>query len=374
MSLSIKDYHYNLPENLIANKAESKRDHCRLLSLNKKTGDINHLKFFDLKKMLGPNDVLVLNQSKVFPARLFGQKSTGGKFEILLLHQVEATCWQAISKPRLTIGQKLNFDHNLTGQVVKSNKTTGEIEINFNQKHATFFQTLDKIGHTPLPPYISSKDSESEIRKEYQTVYAKITGSAAAPTAGLHFTKKLLSDLKKGGVQIEYVTLHVGLGTFQNLRPENINTKTLHQEFYEIDVNTVNRLNLAKEQGKRIIAVGTTSVRTLESASIEINKKNIRSCDFLSTLNATHSPEIKNYNEDIKYKLNSGQSSTQIFIYPPYKFKFVDALITNFHLPESSLLMLVSAFAGKKNTFNAYHEAIKQEYRFFSFGDAMFIH
>jgi S-adenosylmethionine:tRNA ribosyltransferase-isomerase len=343
MSLNLSDYSYFLPEILIANKAEVRRDHCRLLSLNKKTGNIDHLKFFDLKKILGPKDVLVLNQSKVFPARLFGQKSTGGKFEILLLHRIDAFSWQAISKPRLTIGQKLNFDNKLEGLILKSEKSTGEIEIKFNQKHQQFLQTLDKIGHTPLPPYISSKESEAEIRKEYQTVYAKELGSAAAPTAGLHFTKKLLFDLKKRGVQIEYITLHVGLGTFQNLRPENIAQKTLHQEFYEIDVNTTKRLNIAKKQGKRIIAVGTTSVRTLESA-------------------------YKNN------QLQSGQKSTQIFIYPPYKFKFVDALITNFHLPESSLLMLVSAFAGKKHIFNAYQEAIKNKYRFFSFGDAMFIY
>lgn len=343
MPLNIKDYHYNLPDNLIANKPELHRDHCRLLSLNKKTGEINHLKFFDLKTILGSNDVLVLNQSKVFPARLFGQKVTGGKFEILLLNQIDASCWQAISKPRLIISQKLVFDHNLTGQVLKSDKNTGEIQIKFNQKHQQFLQTINKIGHTPLPPYISTKESESEIRKEYQTVYAKETGSAAAPTAGLHFTKKLLTDLKNKGVQIEYVTLHVGLGTFQNLRPENISQKTLHQEFYEITPDTANRLNLAKEQGKRIIAVGTTSVRTLESA-------------------------FENY------QINSGKKSTQIFIYPPYKFKFIDALITNFHLPQSSLLMLVSAFAGKKYIFNAYQEAIGENYRFFSFGDAMFVH
>lgn len=342
MSLNLKDYTYSLPENLIANKPELKRDHCSLLSLNKKTGNISHLKFFDLKNILGPNDVLVLNQSKVFPARLFGQKSSGGKFEILLLHQIDAFCWLAISKPRLTIGQELVFDHKLSGQVLKSNKITGEIEIKFNQKHQQFLQTLDLIGHTPLPPYISSKESEKEIRKEYQTVYAKKLGSAAAPTAGLHFTKKLLTDLIKRGVQIEYVTLHVGLGTFQNLRPENIASKTLHQEFYEINKNVTTRLNLAKKEGKRIIAVGTTSVRTLESAFS-------------------------------KNKLKSGKNSTQIFIYPPYKFKFVDALITNFHLPESSLLMLVSAIATKKYIFKSYNEAIKNKYRFFSFGDAMFI-
>jgi S-adenosylmethionine:tRNA ribosyltransferase-isomerase len=343
MSLDIKKYNYHLPPNLIANQPELHRDHCRLLSLNKKTGKIDHFKFFDLIDILGPNDVLVLNQSKVFPARLFGQKQSGGKFEILLLHQINSTSWLSISKPRLTVGQNLVFDHNLTGQVEKSDKTTGQIEIKFNQSHQKFFQTLDLIGKTPLPPYISSKESEEEIRKEYQTVYAKETGSAAAPTAGLHFTKKLLADLKNRGVQIEYVTLHVGLGTFQNLRPENIDTKTLHQEFYEISPAVATRLNLSKKQGKRIIAIGTTSVRTLESA-----------CE--------------------NNQLKSGQSSTQIFIYPPYKFKFVDALITNFHLPESSLLMLVSAFATKKNIFKAYQTAIENEYRFFSFGDAMFIY
>jgi len=342
MSLDLKDYSYNLPENLIANHPSTQRDHCRLLLLNKNTGEINHFKFFDLKNILDSNDVLILNQSKVFPARLFGQKKTGGKFEILLFHQISSTNWQAISKPRLLVGQELFFGHELIGQVLESDKITGQIEIKFNQNHQHFFQTLDKIGHTPIPPYIHTNDSESEIRKEYQTVYAKETGSAAAPTAGLHFTKKLLADLKKKGVQIEYVTLHVGLGTFQNLRPENITTKTLHSEFYEIDVDTAKRLNLAKKQNKRIIAVGTTSVRTLESAC----KNN---------------------------QIIPGQNSTQIFIYPPYKFKFIDALITNFHLPESSLLMLVSAFAGKENIFKTYQEAINQKYRFFSFGDAMFI-
>jgi len=342
MSLDLKDYSYNLPENLIANHPTSRRDHCRLLSLNKKTGEINHLKFFDLKNILGLNDVLVLNQSKVFPARLFGQKKTGGKFEILLIRQINADSWLAISKPRLLIGQELIFGHKLEAQVLKSDKDTGQIEIKFNQKHQQFFQILDKIGHTPIPPYISTKESEIEIRKDYQTVYAKELGSAAAPTAGLHFTKKLLADLKNRGVQIEYITLHVGLGTFQNLRPENITTKTLHQEFYDIEPAVADRLNLAKQQGKRIIAVGTTSVRTLESVY---------------------------QNNQIK----SGQNSTQIFIYPPFKFKFVDCLITNFHLPESSLLMLVSAFAGKKNISKSYQEAIKEKYRFFSFGDAMFI-
>ena len=342
MSINVSDYSYHLPENLIANKPASRRDHCRLLTLNRTTGQIDHHQFFDLKEILGPNDVLVLNQSKVFPARLLGKKKTGGKFEVLLIRQLKSDSWLAISKPRLTVGQELIFEHGLEGQILSSEKVNGQIKIKFNQKHQQFFQTLDKIGHTPLPPYINNTESEKDIREEYQTVYAKELGSAAAPTAGLHFTKKLLADLKNQGVQIEYITLHVGLGTFQNLRPENIATKTLHQEFYEITPETAERLNLAKQQGKRIIAVGTTSVRTLESAC----KNN---------------------------QLVPGQSSTQIFIYPPYKFKFVDALITNFHLPESSLLMLVSAFAGKTNISKSYQEAIKEKYRFFSFGDAMFI-
>jgi len=343
MSLDIKDYSYNLPQNLIANKPFSKRDHCRLLTLNKSTGKINHLHFFDLIDLLGPNDVLVLNQSKVFPARLFGKKNTGGGIEVLLIHQIKSDTWQAISKPRPKVGREVLFDHNLIGKIIKSDSVTGEIEIKFNYKNDKFFQVLDKIGHTPIPPYINPTQTEKEIKSEYQTVYAKPIGSAAAPTAGLHFTKELLLKLKQKGVQIEYITLHVGLGTFQNLRPENLESKTLHSEFYEIKPSVAKRLNQAKKNGKRIVAVGTTSVRTLESAC---NKKNLK----------------------------SGKSSTQIFIFSPYKFKFVDALITNFHLPESSLLMLVSAFATKEKIFNAYNEAIKNKYRFFSFGDAMLIY
>ncbi|MPM37194.1 S-adenosylmethionine:tRNA ribosyltransferase-isomerase [bioreactor metagenome] len=343
MSLDIKDYSYDLPENLIADKPTRLRDHCRLLTLEKSTGKINHYHFFDIINLLGPNDVLVLNQSKVFPARLFGKKDTGGVIEVLLIHQIKSDTWLAISKPRPKIGQKVFFDHDLVGEILKSDSSNGQIEIKFNYKNNYFFQVLDKIGHTPLPPYIKSVQTEKTIRSEYQTVYAKPIGSAAAPTAGLHFTKKLLAQLKNKGVQIEYITLHVGLGTFQNLRPENLETKTLHSEFYEIKPAVAKRLNQARKNGKRIIAVGTTSVRTLESAC---NKKH----------------------------LESGRNSTQIFIFPPYKFKFVDALITNFHLPESSLLMLVSAFATKEKIFNAYNQAVKNKYRFFSFGDAMFIY
>jgi len=344
MSLKISDYSYNLPELLIANKPSDKRDHCRLLTLNKSIGRIDHLHFYNLLDLLSSNDVLVLNQSKVFPARLFGKKDSGGEIEVLLIHQINSDTWMAISKPRPIVGRQIIFDHNLIGEVTESDSITGQIKIKFNYKNNHFFQVLDKIGHTPIPPYIKSHQTEAQIRSEYQTVYAKETGSAAAPTAGLHFTKKLLSQLKAKGVQIEYVTLHVGLGTFQNLRPENIESKTLHSEFYEITPAVAKRLNQAKQIGKRIISVGTTSVRTLESAT------------------------------DTNQQIVAGKKSTNIFIYPPYKFKFVDALITNFHLPESSLLMLVSAFAGKENIFTAYQQAITQKYRFFSFGDAMFIY
>lgn len=362
MFLDIKDYFYNLPENLIADKPSKKRDHCRLLTLKKSSGKINHLHFFDIANLLGPNDVLVLNQSKVFPARLFGKKNTGGNIEVLLIHQIKNDTWLAISKPRPKVGQEIFFDHNLIGKVLRSDPITGQIEIKFNYKNNYFFQVLDKIGHTPLPPYIKTSQTEKTIRSEYQTVYAKPIGSAAAPTAGLHFTKELLSKLKQKGVQIEYITLHVGLGTFQNLRPENLESKTLHSEFYEIKPAVAQRLNQAKKSGKRIIAVGTTSVRTLESASIKSN-------NFSPSSRGDVTKSQRGF-----YQLKSGQDSTQIFIFPPYKFKFVDVLITNFHLPESSLLMLVSAFATKEKIFNAYQEAIKNKYRFFSFGDAMLIY
>ena len=361
MSLKITDYSYDLPDSLIADKPSDKRDHCRLLTLNKNTGQIDHLHFYNILDLLTPNDVLVLNQSKVFPARLFGKKDSGGEIEVLLIHQINSDTWVAISKPRPAIGRQIIFDHNLTGQVVESDPVSGQIKIKFNYKNNQFFQILDKIGHTPIPPYIKSSQTEKQIRSEYQTVYAKQTGSAAAPTAGLHFTKKLLSQLKVKGVQIEYVTLHVGLGTFQNLRPENIESKTLHSEFYEIKPSVAKRLNIAKQSGKRIIAVGTTSVRTLESASIRMN--------FSPSSRGDVTKSQRGF-----YQIAPGKNHTEIFIYPPYQFKFVDALITNFHLPESSLLMLVSAFAGKDYIFNAYQKAIDQKYRFFSFGDAMFIY
>ncbi len=344
-----------MPESLIAAAPTIPRDCCRLMDVNKTENKITDKHFYDLAEILSENDVLVLNQSKVFPARIYGKKASGGQVELLLFHQLENDLWESISKPGLKVGTQLIFSEILTGEVVERNIKTGEIKIKFNKKDADFFDTLDKIGCIPIPPYISTKASEDTLRADYQTVYAKKVGSAAAPTAGLHFTQELLDKLKSKGVQIEYVTLHVGLGTFKPLTEENLITKKLHQEFYEIDKDTAARLNSAKKSGKRIIAVGTTSARTLESA-------------------------VQNK------VLKSGTNSTQLFINPPYQFQFIDALITNFHLPESSLLMMVTAFVCSPNSphiftnFNesiigvAYKKAIKNKYRFFSFGDAMFIH
>lgn len=358
MSFRIKEYFYHLPSELIANIPVEPRDHCRLMLVDRKLNKVSHQRFFDIKDLLGKNDVLVLNQSKVFPARLLGNKSTGGQIELLLFHQLSDCIWESISKPGLKLGTKLVFANDLIGEVIERKINTGEVQIRFNQKTSKFFNTLDLIGLTPIPHYINCSVDENKLRSQYQTVYAKNIGSAAAPTAGLHFTQELIGELKRKGVQIEYVTLHVGLGTFKPLSEENLKSGKLHQEFYEIDPETANRLNMARTSGKRIIAVGTTSIRTLESAVKNIDGRNL---------------------------LIPGASSTQLFIKPPYKFNFTDGLITNFHLPESSLLMLVTAFTCHPNTpciykkftqtliGNAYKKAVDTQYRFFSFGDAMFV-
>lgn len=345
--LNISDFTYDLPKQLIANTPTSPRDACKLLVFNRQTGEVQNKHFFDLANLLTPNDVLVLNQTKVFPARLFGQKPTGGKCEILLLHQISSNTYECIGT-NLKLDIKINFSHNLSGQIISFN------QIEFNLSGQELLQELNLIGHTPLPPYIHNIDSEQDLRQKYQTVYAQSGASAAAPTAGLHFTTKLLEQLKQKNIQIEFVTLNVGLGTFQNLRPENLQTKKLHSESFELTPEVVTRLNSAKISGKRIIAVGTTTTRVLESCAT----------------NKTLIPQ---------------KNSTDIFLFPPYKFQFINSLITNFHLPESSLLMLVSAFTTTPNSpekftnflssnlGNAYQHAITNKYGFFSFGDAMWI-
>jgi len=358
MFSNLKDFTYQLPENLITNQSVSPRDYCRLMVLDRKDGQVEHHYFYDLLDLLNQEDVLVLNQSKVFPARLLGKKGTGGKVEILLLRQINLSAWQAISRPGVKKGTEIIFEKELRGLIKHQDVKNGEIEVEFNLSGSDFWQTLNQIGQTPIPPYIHSDLTEQKLRHQYQTVYAKQTGSAAAPTAGMHFTKKLLDQLEGKGIQIEYITLHVGLGTFQNLREENIKTNTLHHEYFEISQPVASRVNHAKKQGKRIIAVGTTTVRALESSLTLINGN---------------------------YQLNAGSRETNIFIHPPFKFNFIDSLITNFHLPQSSLLMLVSAFVSQPNSKSqfknfqnsiigeAYREAINNKYRFFSFGDAMFI-
>lgn len=333
--IKVEDFDYQLPEELIAQEALEKRDECRLLVVE--NGKIEHKKFFDIVEYLGENDVLVLNESRVFPARLLGKKESGGKVELLLLKKNSEKEWEAISRPGLKTGQKLDFG-TIKAEVVKKGEETVEVKFEFE---GDFWKILEKIGKTPIPPYIHNND-EKRVRSDYQCVYAHNYGSAAAPTAGLHFTNALLEKIKNKGIQIEKVNLNVGLGTFKPVTKENLVSGKLHSEFMEIRPEVADRLNLAKSQGKRIIAVGTTIVRTLETMS------------------------------DERGNLGAGSRETNIFIYPPYKFKFVDSLITNFHLPKSSLLMLIAAMIGE-GWKEVYKEAVEKKYRFFSFGDAMWI-
>ncbi|MBT5338623.1 tRNA preQ1(34) S-adenosylmethionine ribosyltransferase-isomerase QueA [Candidatus Falkowbacteria bacterium] len=338
-------FNYNLPPKLIANEPASPRDSSRLLVYNKDQDKIIHDKFFNLDKYLQTGDVLVFNNSKVIPARLLGNKSTGGKAEALLLKQEDTDIWQAMlgtRKPK--IGLKLRFEHGLQAGVIKkiSEKTW---LLKFNFAGPKFRAILAKIGQVPLPHYIRKiKGQGAKIKDQYQTVYAKKDGSAAAPTAGLHFTNRLLKKLKNRGVQLEFITLHVGLGTFAPVNTENIEDFKIHTEYIEVDSVTIKSLEKAKQQSRRIIAVGTTSVRTLE------------------TIFSSKKANTKNLN-----------LKTNIYIHPGYKFKFIDAMITNFHLPKSSLLMLVSAFIGRQKTLQLYKLAIKLKYRFYSFGDGMFL-
>lgn len=347
--LNIKDYKYDLPEECIANEPADPRDSSKLLVLDKESGELKSDVFKSITKYLSGDDVLVFNDSKVFPARLLGKKSTGGKCELLLLRN-EDNGWVCISKPGLKVGQEVVVaKHNI--KVVEEH-ANGEIVVDLGLEDEWKF--ILEHGHTPLPPYIKNKKREDYLRDVYQTVYSKDFGSAAAPTAGLHFTDNLLSDIQAKGIETYFVTLHVGIGTFMNLREENIETNTLHSEYYNVDKKTLDNLIKAKKKGKNIVAVGTTTTRTLESVFKDGNPR-------------------------------PGLASTDLFINPPYQFNFVDKMITNFHLPESSLLMLVSAFVSKPNTDNefvdfdsshlgkSYKYAIANKYRFFSFGDAMLI-
>lgn len=336
-----EDFDFNLPGELIAQTPLKNRDESRLLVLNKNTGDMEHKHFSNIIDYLNKDDVLVLNDTKVMPARLYGVKEeTNAIIEILMLKEMESDIWECLVKPakRVKIGTIINFGDHLKAKCIEI-KEDG-IRLFKLIYEGILYEILDELGEMPLPPYIHEKLSDKD---RYQTVYAKNIGSAAAPTAGLHFTKELLSKIKDKGIKIVYVTLHVGLGTFRPVNVEDVTKHKMHSEFYTMDSNTANILNEAKRNNNRIISVGTTSTRTLETI-------------------------INLYGE---FRECSGW--TDIFIYPGYKFKAIDCLITNFHLPKSTLVMLVSALAGKGNIMKAYNEAIKENYRFFSFGDSMFI-
>lgn len=336
------DFDFDLPERLIAQTPLDRRDNSKLLILNKETGEIEHKHFYDIIDLLDENDVLVLNDTKVIPARLYGIKEgTDAHIEILMLKETKKDEWECLVKPakRVKVGTKVIFGNHDIEAICTSEGLEGirTFKLNYN---GILYEVLDRLGEMPLPPYIHEKLKD---KNRYQTVYAKNDGSAAAPTAGLHFTEELLEKIKNKGVKIEYITLHVGLGTFRPVNVEDVTKHKMHSEFYMMSEKTANVLNETKKNNQRIISVGTTSTRTLETI-------------------------MNLYGE---FKECSGW--TDIFIYPGYQFKAINALITNFHLPKSTLVMLVSALASKEFIMKAYHEAIDKEYRFFSFGDSMFI-
>ncbi len=340
--MKVEDFDYYLPEELIAQTPLKKRDESRLLVLDKKTGEIEHKKFYDIIDYLEPGDTLVLNDTKVLPARLIGEKAeTGAVIEILLLKNIEKDEWETLAKParRIKKGTIVNFgDGKLKAKCTKVlDDGIRHFELIYD---GILMEILEELGTMPLPPYIHEKLEDQSL---YQTVYAKEIGSAAAPTAGLHFTKELLKRIEKKGINIAYITLHVGLGTFRPVSVEKVEDHEMHSEFYSMSKEVAELLNNTRKNGKRIIAVGTTSTRTLETITSKYNE--FREC----------------------------HGWTNIFIYPGYEFKGIDALITNFHLPKSTLVMLVSALAGRENIMHAYKIAVDKKYRFFSFGDAMFI-
>ena len=339
--MKVAEFKYNLPEELIAQVPITKRDESRLMVLNRDSKIIEHKVFKNIIEYLKPGDVLVRNNTKVIPARIYGKKETGANVEFLLLNNIEGDIWESIVRPgnKLHVGTKVIFGDGILKAEILDILEGGTRKVKF-EYNGIFNEILDQIGLMPLPPYIHEELKEKD---RYQTVYAKFQGSAAAPTAGLHFTDELLEKIKEKGVEIANVTLHVGIGTFRPVKEETVELHQMHSEHFYIKQEDVEKINKAKKEGRRVIAVGTTSCRVLESIADE-------------------NGFVKEIEED-----------TSIFIYPGYKFKCVDGLITNFHLPESTLLMLVSALAGKDFIMGAYEEAVKEKYRFFSFGDAMFI-
>lgn len=335
----VTDFDYELPQELIAQHPMEPRDHSRLLVVDKKTGEIEHKHFYDLVNYLKPGDVLVFNDTRVIPARLHGTKDTGAHVEVFLLTRRDATDWEVLVRPgkKLQVGAKINFSDELSCEVIEHTDFGGRV-VRFKYD-GIFEEILDRLGETPLPPYITAP---LEDKERYQTVYNRERGSAAAPTAGLHFTKELLQKIKDIGCEEVFITLHVGLGTFRPVSEAKIEDHKMHKEFYTVSQEAADAVNKAKAEGRRIIAVGTTAVRTLEAAGAD-------------------------------GQLHAGSSWTNIFIYPGYKFRLVDDLVTNFHLPQSTLLMLVSTLSTREIMLQTYKKAVEEKYRFFSFGDAMFI-
>lgn len=349
----VSEFDYDLPEGLIAQLPHEKRENSRMLVLDKTKQQLFHNHFYDVVDYIEENTILVLNNTKVIPARLFGEKvnedgSCGAKIEVFLLKEVEPKHWEVLIKPskRVKVGTKILISEDLFAVVISKEEDEGKWKVAMFFQ-GNFYQILEKIGNIPLPPYIERKMSSDDIKKldfeRYQTVYAQKEGSVAAPTAGLHFSNEIIQKLQNKGVEIAYVTLNVGLGTFRPVKCKNILEHNMDSESFEIDEDNANKIINAKRKGKKLVAVGTTTVRTLETAFQQFGE--IRRC----------------------------YSSSKLFIYPPYEFKMIDGLITNFHLPKSTLLMLVSAFAGKEFVFDAYKSAIENKYRFYSYGDCMFI-
>lgn len=348
--MHINDFDYELPEELIAQKPADKRDASRLLVVHRETGETEHKHFYDILEYLNEGDCLVLNNSKVLPARLYGIKEgTGAKVEFLLIKRIDGDRWETMVRPgkRLKPGDSVMFSEDplLKADIIDyGNDGTRIVEFSYE---GIFMERLEEIGSMPLPPYIE-RQSENEDRDRYQTVYCREEGSVAAPTAGLHFTEELLEKARAKGVELAYVTLHVGIGTFRPVKCENIEDHSMHFEEYHIDEKTAEIINRAKAEGRRVISVGTTSTRTVESAAYFDEEKDC-------------------------WQVRSGENSTGIFIYPGYEFRIIDSLITNFHLPKSTLLMLISALYDREKILEVYQEAIREKYRFFSYGDAMFI-
>lgn len=394
MDVSLFDY--TLPESLIAQTPAADRTGSRLLCLDRDGGKVSHHIFAELIQFLEEGDTLVLNDTKVIPARLFGVKSqTGAKVEVLLLRSLGHDQWEALVRPakKLKIGDEIDFHspHSLSGEIAdglsddqaglreRTQRVTATVEgigemgmrtLRFHYE-SSFNEWLDVAGQMPLPPYIRQ---QMDDRTRYQTVYAKTAGSAAAPTAGLHFSEAFLAEIKRKGINVVYVTLHVGLGTFRPVNAEQVEDHVMHEEYYELGAEAARTINETRQNGGRVIAVGTTSVRTLEAAGRAVSLKQQKDEATQQSLDATaHGGSTMAHHGEQPLLLTAMSGWTDIFIYPGFNFQVVDAIITNFHLPRSSLLMLVSAFAGREHIMDAYDEAIKQGYRFFSFGDAMFI-